>query len=171
MLNPDKLLAALNALNSPPEPFTMANIVLSAPAPYSGPNPWNTKITVTAVPGQGYSSSLDFYYHRIDLTELGALAIASAQSFTMDGILVVLNGMNTAPDAENAELDVTDLQPVTLPNFSPNGDAQTITLQAVDSSIGWVGQTNVLLAYNLPDVQPLIDFYNGEMLTAFPSHS
>lgn len=169
MLNPEKLLAALNALNSPPVPFTLENVVLSTPQPYVGNAPWNTKITATAMPGEGYSSSMDFYYHRIDLSEMGVVEIASRQPFTVDNILVVLNNLNTAAIDTRADLTLADLEEVTLPTFSPNGDAQTITLDAHDTSIGWIGVNKVLLAYNLPDVGTLINFYNTEMATAFPA--
>jgi hypothetical protein len=158
MLNHEKLLAAMNALNSPPEPFTLDNVKLSLPQPHAGDNAWNTKITVTAKPGRGYSSSIDFYYHRIDLAEYGLLEIESPQSFTMDGILVVLNNINERPENEKANIAELDLVPVTLPAFAPNGDAHSIILTADRNSLGWTGTAPILLAYNLPDVTDLFQY-------------
>jgi len=158
MINQEKLLAALTALNTPPVPFTLENVVLSPPTSFPGPNPWNTRVTISAVPAKGYSSGLDFYYHRIDLAELGDLAVVSAVPVTVAGILLVLNNANAALDQDRAELDVSDLEEITLPRMYEHGDATFINLTARANSYGWCGENNLLVAYNLPDVSELETF-------------
>lgn len=155
MINQEKLLAAINALNSPPEPFTLENVALLPPTPHAGSNSWNTKITVAAKPGQGYSNQIEFYYRRIDLKELGTLEIASDQLFTNAGILAMLNSLNTAPERQKAILAENDLIAFSVPPFALNGDAHVVNLLADDTSLGWIGETTMLLAYNLPDVTSL----------------
>jgi hypothetical protein len=165
MINHEKLLAAINALNSPPVPFTLENVALLPPLPYEGSNSWNTKITVMAKAGQAYSSQIDFYYRRIDLKEMGALTISSDQFFSTSSILTMLNNLNTAPDRQKPVLAEADLVSFSLPPFSLNGDAHVVSLLADDGSLGWIGQTEMLLAYNLPDVSALYQFMTETMPT------
>lgn len=159
MINHDKLLAAINALNTPPVPFTLDNVALLPPTPHEGSSSWNTKIVVAAKPGQGYSSQIDFYYRRIDLKEMGPLALSSDKFFTVAGILSTLSNLNTAPDRQKAVLTESDLVDFSLPPFALNGDAVTVKLKAESSSLGWIGETTLTLAYNLPDVSALYRFF------------
>jgi len=171
MLNQEKLLVALNALNSPPEPLTLDSVTFMPPVPYIGADPCNTKISVVAKPAKGYSSTLDFYYHRISLTEMGKLEFSSMQPYTVDNLLLILNNMNAAPLDKTAELALTDLEAIKLPQFAAIGDAQTLAIKAHSDSIGWVGETEMLLAFNLPDVSRLEILYNEILPAIFPAAS
>ncbi len=65
----ESLLNLVNADNPIQQPLTAADITLSDPIEDIGPN-WNTKVTISAVPGSRYTGSVDVCYNRVPLDAL-----------------------------------------------------------------------------------------------------
>lgn len=150
MLNAQKILAAINALNSPPIPLTLDNVVVSDPQPsnvqpYPGAIGWNTKITASAKPDLGYANSVEVYYHRIGLEELGTIELLSNYEFTPENVVNLLNNI------KGTELALEDLEQFVIPEMAEVGDVANIAIAAKERSIGWINTNTVLLGYNIPD--------------------
>ena len=65
-----KLYGLLNARVSPSVPFSPQNTELVNVVADSGAT-WNSRMTLRALPGQGYSGSTPVLYRRIDLAAMG----------------------------------------------------------------------------------------------------
>lgn len=146
-----KIFQALTAENPPPIPFNDETVTLSDPTPSVDPNPgqgdeWNTKITVTAKPGSGYTGSVDVYYRRNDLRKFeGTASLVQECRFTTDTFLDALNRCQTVA------LGWEDLEP-----FDPKrlpcraGVIRCIELKALDTSLGWFGTVVVPVVIGIP---------------------
>ena len=144
MINTSTLLGLINQANPSSPVLSLNDVTFGFPQSDIGAN-YNTKITVSSVPGSGYFGTVDVFYHRIDLTELGQyLKVLSEEPFTSDLIIQSI-GRNRV-----ADLDVRDFEALTIPDLQI-GDYGTITLTAEPKSLGWVGTTEVSLVLGLPE--------------------
>lgn len=142
-----KLLELINSSNFPPIPLTDANVVLGAPVANDGGARWNTSISVTAKPGQGFTGSRTLFYRRLDLAILPVLSFPAANALDAQSLLNLLNLHS------GAELELEDLQDFTIPAVGPGASA-SCTLVAAVGSLRWIGQQTITLAGAMVDCDP-----------------
>lgn len=143
MNSKDKLLQALIAQNPPPIPFTDATISISDPAPADGGD-WNTKVTVSSVAYGGYLGSVDVYYKRVDLSELGTdIGLESEFPFTVESLLAALN------EARASWVSPDELETVVLPDQT-TCVVHSVSLTAKPSAYGWKGTNTISILIGIP---------------------
>jgi len=141
----DKLLDLLNINNPNTVRFDSSNISFSLPTEDIG-NGWNTKITVNAIPNSKYVGSVDLFYHRIPLSDVGNnLWLFSDEPFTTESIVEILNS------AKNTFLLVTDMDAIAIPEMRV-GDIASVNLIAHRESLGWIGNVDVNLIVGFPSI-------------------
>lgn len=145
----DKLLALLNTEFTPQ--IALSDVTINFSNLTSDDNPeWDTKLTVTGIPGKGYYGSVDVFYRRIGLEVLDTSApLRKEGTFNIDEITTMLNGMT------DSFISRVDLDPVVIPVLSP-GDSKPLTLTAHPESLGWKGTTTVTLKYGRPTMEEVI---------------
>lgn len=152
-----KILQMLTAENPPPIPLTDQTVTVSDPVVSIGTNPgnltgrppqWNTKVTLSAIPGSGYKGSVDVYYQRTSLLE----AFTSSRPLVQESPFAVQDIINKLDSRYQAMLTLDDLLPVD-PSLLPtqSGIVTWLTLQAQPLSLAWVGAVRVALVYGIPD--------------------
>lgn len=146
-----KIFQALTAENPPPIPFSDDTVTLSDPVVSVDPQPgcgdeWNTKVTVTAKPGSGYSGSVDVYYRRSNLQKfLGTNVLIQECRFTPESIIAALNS------CYNSFLSLDDLEPIDPANLPCHaGVLRCLELTALDNSLGWFGVVRVPVVIGIP---------------------
>jgi hypothetical protein len=142
MSNADKLLALINADNPYPRPLTFDTVSFSAPLAVAGDG-YNTKVTVSSVPGKMFIGNVDVFYHRIELTELGYTGLLSEAQFTPESILASLNAQC------GTDLTLADVEGFTVPTLEV-GEPQTVVLTSKSDSFAWAGEKEVELLFGLP---------------------
>jgi len=144
MTSQDKIIAQINIQNpSAPYPFSTSNIAFATPEDDVEAG-WNTKLAVSAVEGGGYDGTVEVYYHRIDLSELGAdIGLSSEAPFTNQTFLDALNAVKAT------DILLTDLETFTLPTQT-TGVVLTVVLTALSTSLGWRGTNTISFVVGLP---------------------
>lgn len=129
-----------NNITLSPEDYDFSVPVPAIP-PEESDASFNTQITITANnPAAPYAGSIDIYYNRLDLADLGrmvTMAIRSPDTATTHDVIPSLNrrfGLNLNPE----DLVLSDTVPMT--GYS------TADLVATPESLGWVGSTSVSVA-------------------------
>jgi len=141
----DKLINLLNASNPNPVKFDSSNVSFSDPTPDTGTG-WNTKITVNTVPNPKYKGSVDVFYRRIHLSDIGSdVWLFSEEQFTIETIVSILN------TAKDTFLLATDMDAIAIPVMRV-GDIRTVVLAANPKSLGWVGDVSVSLIIGFPGI-------------------
>ena len=141
----DKLIDLLNKDNPYAVRFDSTNIVFSDPIPDDGDS-WNTKLTISAVPGSGFIGSVDVTYHRIPLSDIGeGNWLFSDEEFTIDTIVSILN------TAKETFLLATDMNTIAIPDMRV-GDIETVVLSAHSKSLGWIGSVGVTITLGFPGI-------------------
>jgi hypothetical protein len=156
VLNHQNLLDSINRLNDSPIDLTLSDVSFSDPQVNVGNASFNTKILLSAAKSP-YINSVEFRYHRISLSELSDIELSSNDGFTSQS---VIDSINTD---FNVSLDPADLFDIAIPPFSQDGDVANVVVAALPNSVGWIDNTNVLLAYNLPNVDALYMFFNDAL--------
>lgn len=143
-----KIFDALTAENRPPIPLNDDTVTFSLPVavdyiPGTGDEDyWNTKITVTARPGSGYTGSVDIFYTRLDLKlfDNGSL-VFNEYPYTPEALVAVLNRLHqsylTVDDLETIEV-------VSTPKVGSN--VFTLLLRAREDSLAWIGDVTLQVA-------------------------
>lgn len=140
-----KLLELLNADNPNPIPFDTTNISISEPLVDIGSD-HNTKVTLSSISGTGFIGSVDVFYKRINLTELGTdIWLFSEVPFTQD---IVMSILNTTRDAF---LVVEDLEQISVPGMRV-GDIRSIIFTAKNNSMNWIGQNSASIIIGFPGI-------------------
>lgn len=154
----ETLLNIVNADNPIQQPLTAADVVFSDPVIDIGPN-WNTKVTITAIPGSRYTGSVDVCYHRELLDALNNSVINEVISdvpFTPELILSLLNASRNTTFTLS-DMVCCDCGPVcncnkggiSIPDINL-GDVASINLTIRSNSLAWIGDTNISVLYGLP---------------------
>jgi hypothetical protein len=143
MSSQEKLLALINQDNPNPFPLTLAQVTFSDPVAVDN-QLWNTKVTVSSVPGSGYYGDVDVNYKRNSFSELGdSVTVMSELPFTIETIVALLNTTRatylTVDDIESIEVSIMDV-----------GDIGTVVLNAKSTSLGWLGSVTLTALYGLP---------------------
>ena len=161
-----KIFQALTAENPPPIPFSDDTVILSDPEPALDSQPgvgdeWNTKVTVTAKPGSGYSGSVDVYYRRIHLMRFEGTQVAVECKITPEILIEALNRCHST------FLSLDDLQPIdptTLPCQS--GVVRCLELISLDNSLGWYGSVRVPVVFGIPQGAPRLHHLIHHVMSA-----
>jgi hypothetical protein len=124
-------------------PLSPTNVVLGAPATNdNGAISKNTKATLTAIGGQGYSGSTTVYYNRVDLADIlatGSSNFPLTNQVSSADILALWNA------AFNTNLIAADIVVEALPAPAANGSI-SYTLKANTASPAFIGQAALVLA-------------------------
>lgn len=141
----ESLLNIVNADNPIQQPLTVADVAFSEPIADIGPN-WNTKITITAIPGSRYTGSVDVCYNRVILDALNNSVINNIISDVPFTPEIILNLLNSSRDTT---FDVSDMCCVCIPDIEL-GDVASINLTIKSNSLAWIEDTNISVLYGLP---------------------
>ncbi len=155
----DQLLALINSSSNAAVPFDLTNISFGTQVPDSSTSQ-NTKITVQSVAGAGYVGSVDLFYNRISLTELGNVVwLFSDVPFTPDSVIALLNA------SMNSFLLVDDVDSVVIPTMRV-GDICIVSLIAKPDSINWTDNIDTSLIIGFPSFE---DSFNTLMNFTLPA--
>lgn len=154
MTTKDQLIALINDANIPRFPFAPSDITFGTPIA-DATSIHNTRIPVSAIPGSGYTGSVDVFYNRIALTDTAISAgLMSEDPITTEAIVAQMNRHPAVVLTEG------DMLPFTVPALQI-GDIVTVQLQAHDDSLGWMGTAEVPLLFGLPpNSDELFDYMN-----------
>jgi len=142
----ESLLNIVNADNPIQQPITAADVVFSDPIEDIGET-WNTKVTITAIPGSRYTGSVDICYHREPLDVLNNSVINEVISdvpFTREMILNLLNS------SRDTTFTLSDMACCFCVPDIELGDVASINLTVKSNSLEWIGDTNISVLYGLP---------------------
>ena len=121
----------------------LQDVVLSPPTPVSQ-NGRNTKVVVSSVAGSGYAGSQDIYYNRISMSKLGYVGVLTDAPLTTSELLTMINAQ------KKIDLLAEDFQQILMPVLEV-GDVGMITLRTKADAIKWWGETQVEIAFGIPD--------------------
>src|ERR1700693_5427518 len=133
MTTEDILIAQINLQNAAAQ-LTTSNVAFGNPVA-DAETQWNTRVTISALPHSGLADSVDVYYDRINLQDVGNnVSLVQEAPFTVQSLLDALNA------AEASTILLSDLQTVVLPNQT-TGVVLTVPLTANAITLGWYGTT------------------------------
>lgn len=159
MLNQDQILAAIITKNPEASVLDNSEVVFSLPTANNDVLR-NTKITISAADGSPFSGSVEVFYHRINLSELGDIDVQSATIFTPANIVASINAQF------NTELTLADIETFTIPSMKIEGDVSEITITAKTNALGWLGSTDIFLGLNIPPNMNAFNEFVSEILPA-----
>lgn len=145
-LNAQEFLAAY--------PFTPNSVSFGLPQAVAGAG-FNTQVTMSAVPGEGYTGSIVLSYSRIDLSEIlnpATVGLYIQGPFNMDLLAETIN------DEVGTFLQASDLEAVVLPANMQPYQSYTISVTASPDSLGWKGTGSFQLALNMTLLEPDFDY-------------
>jgi hypothetical protein len=146
----DQILALINNQNENTVPFSLSNISFSDPIADSTTD-HNTKITVESVAGAGYLGSVDLFYNRISLQQIGSFIwLFSDEPFTPDSVLSILN------DSRNAFLVSTDVEQLNIPDMTV-GDIVVMPIVTKPTSVNYNGESTLSLFTGFPIIANSLD--------------
>jgi len=144
-----KLLELVNAENLPAKLLTEINVTFAAPNPTEDPDR-DTVVTITGVPGRGYTGSVDITYKRVPLSLVAPTAnIRSLQPFTKESTVTLLNSMF------GLFLTVADFEDFTPPVLN-HDEAATLTLTALETSKNFTGSIEVEFFIGRPQLEAVV---------------
>jgi hypothetical protein len=154
----ESLLNLVNADNPIQQPLSLADVVFSDPIEDIGAT-WNTKVTISAVPGSRYTGTVDVCYNRVPLDALNNSVINNIISDVPFTPEIILNLLNSSRDTTFTLSDMRgcDCKPgckcncesINIPNIEL-GDVASINLTIKSNSLEWIADTNVSVLYGLP---------------------
>lgn len=156
----DKLLALINADNPWPMPLNFKCVSFSDPLPDLG-QAWNTKVTVSAIPGFGFTGHVDVFYHRIGLPDTGYIGIFTEEQLTPETLTALLALQ------KNIDIPVEELEDFSIPMFEAVGDMGTVVLAAKSNSYGWMGTTTAEVLFGF--TQQSLDDLHTLLTVTMPS--
>lgn len=129
-----KLFQLINDTNYPLIPLSADNVTLENPLPAVGAG-YNTRVSVVAIPNQGYTRSATVFYRRTNLAALGTeLAFTIGEHATPEALVQAIN------TARRAWVALEDLEEFVLPATEED---HFVELVAKASSVGWFGTLTV----------------------------
>lgn len=144
-----KLVLLLNSTFLPPQIFNESRISFGTPVAVTASD-HDTEIVATGIPGQGYWGDATIKYTRVPLSRLaGVVSVYSTTQLTLASVVAAMNAEYGTFLTEN------DFVPQTLPTLQL-GDSATVTLVAASTSVGWVGQVDITIAYGLPKLASVV---------------
>lgn len=143
MIHFDAIVDLINKNNTLYHPLTVNKLTPSLPQ-VAVNSTKNTVLTISAVFGSGYTGSVDVYYNRIDLSQLGsAVEVSSEEAFTVDSFLQAMI------DKYGLSIVSEDLLPYDVSAIQTLEET-TVTLTAHPCSLMWKGTIGVSTAVGLP---------------------
>lgn len=163
MSSTDRILQMVKERNHPTYPLTLDTVALNDLA-LENNTAYNTRVTMRGKGGlTGYSGQVDLFYTRVSLTAMGTIELVREEQFTFEELLGTVNGI------KNAQMTTNDFTNTDLPSIE-NGVVTTFTLSAQDSSLVWLGNTQVTVLNGIPATAPdLIDFINHHWAPLYPT--
>lgn len=134
----------LNTLNLQTDDYTWSNVTAT------GPQPADTRFTLTAKPTAPYTDSVDITYKRLDLATVAAHLPTVLRLPQIDSVANVFSALSRY---YGVNLDTAD---VTITSGLVSGSFQTATLvlQAIDGNLNWFGSVSLSIQrgnVSLPD--------------------
>lgn len=144
-----KLLELVNAENLPAKLLTEINVTFTAPSPNDDADR-DTVVTITGVPGRGYTGSVDVTYKRVPLSLIAPTAnLRSVQPFTKESTVTLLNSMF------GLFLTVDDFEDFTPPVLN-HDETATLSLTVKDSSKNFTGTIQAEFFYGRPELGAVV---------------
>lgn len=162
MSSTDRILQMVTERNHPTYPLTQDRVGLGGML-VENANDHNTRVTMRAKGGTtGYSGEVDLFYTRVGLSALGTVEVIQEEQFTIDTLLNAINALKiaqmTAEDVTNTEMPATE-----------TGVPLSFILSATDSSLAWLGNTQVTVLNGIPASAPALNtFLTQELAHLFP---
>lgn len=152
-----ELLSLLNSGNS--KSYTLSQIVFSTIAPSTANVNYNTVVTVTGIPGNGYFNSKVVYYNRIDIGLFFKSTLVLDPAL-LTGVMMwdILSQINSMLNLQLRQDEVVN-EPVNLA-------ASSLTLSISNTSEVWLPGSSVVIALVVPiaTYRLLLDTGNGILL-------
>jgi hypothetical protein len=155
----DRIVDMIDEKNVLAFPLTRDNISLENLT--SNPEKdWNTRVTVNSKRTGEYVGSVNIYYTRANLTELGSpLQFMQEEPFTLESLCEIIN------KTKNCQITKEDLTIDTLPDIE-SGMVVTFTLSASATSLVWLGNTQVNILTGIPSEAKNLDLFLNTTLPA-----
>lgn len=148
----DRIVDMINEKNTPAFPLSRANISFDN-VTIDPEAKWNTRVTVNSKTSGEYVGSVNIYYTRTNLTELGSLIeLSQEEPFSLQTICDVINTL------KNCQINPEDLTLTQLPKID-NGVVTTLTFSASSYSLVWLGNTRVSLLSGIPKEAKNLDTF------------
>lgn len=150
----DRIVDMIDEKNKPVFPLTRTNIAFENVT--SDPEEkWNTRVTVSARPTGEYVGSVNIYYTRTNMIELGpTLEYMQEDLFTLQALCDIIN------KDKNCQMTPEDLTLTELPAME-SGVVKTFALSAISTSLVWLGNVQVSLLSGVPnEAKNLATFIN-----------
>lgn len=143
-----------NGLTLNPVDYDFTNPTAATP-PEGSTASYNTRVTLSAnTPAAPYVGSVEIFYNRLDLADVGRLAAVYLQSPNIDSTHGAIDSLNRRYGLNFKPEDLID-QPAVI-----NGDYNTITLEATAESLGWFGTLDI----NVTEGDLLLENYVTESM-------
>jgi hypothetical protein len=157
MSSTDRILQMVTERNHPTYPLTQERVGLSGML-VEHANDHNTRVTMRAKGGAtGYSGEVDLFYTRVGLSALGVVEVIHEERLTIDTLLAAINVI------KNAQMTAEDVTNTTMPD-TETGVPLTFTLSATDSSLAWLGNTEVTVLNGIPASAPDLNMFLTQQL-------
>ncbi len=156
----DRIMEMVRAKNIPAYPLVPSEVSLDNPA-IDASSTHNTRVTMRAQAGSDYTGQVDLFYTRVSLTLLGVLELVQEQPFTYQDVLGIINQRKVA------QMTPDDFTLSDIPVME-TGVVTPFTLSAKDSSLVWLGNTQVTLLTGIPnEASGLSTFLNNDAAALF----
>jgi len=142
----ETILNLVNATNPIQQPLTKDDISFSEPIPVKGPD-YNTKITISSVPGSRYTGFVDVFYNRPSLDDLNNSVINNIISDVPFTPQIIIDLLNSSRDTE---FTLSDLIHCPCPPDLDVGEVASVKIAVKSNCLTWIGDANVSVLYGLP---------------------
>jgi hypothetical protein len=161
MSSTDRILQMVSERNHPTYPLTQDRVTVGAPLVEQA-SEYNTRATMRARgTASGYTGQVDLFYTRVSMTALGVVNVWQEAPFTVNDLMSKIN------IAKNAQMTADDVTNVTIPPIA-TGEITPVMLSAKDTSLVWLGNTQVNVLYGIPASAPdLFDFLDNHAAGLF----
>lgn len=144
--SPEQIIVDQINIDNTHQVLTVAELSFGAPTAgsFSGKD---TKVTVTAVNGQGYKDARDIFYNRVDLANAaGALSTEFALGSAVN-LSDLIPSINARYGINLTAADYTDVAIPAFPGSAPH-ETETLDIVAKATSLVWKGQLTITIDAN-----------------------
>lgn len=150
-----RVLDALNSEFTPQNQFTEANLRFDAIAS-DATEGFNSKITLSGLPGKGYYGSVDLLFNRLDLAVLEhtpgvMIELRREGDWSIADVVTGLNGLRRAKLTTD-DIDFSIAPPA---GFAPGSEVEA-QITAKNTSYAWTGSLDVKLVYGKPYLNQVV---------------
>lgn len=150
-----RLLEALNEDFTPQNTFTETNLRFDA-VTAEGIEGYNSKLTLSGLPGRGYYGSVDLFFNRLDLSVLEEtpgikIELRREGDWSVADVVTGLNGLRRAQLTED-DIEFSIAPPA---GFAPGSEAE-VQITAKNTSWQWQGDLDLKLVYGKPYLNQVV---------------